>query len=114
MRPMGVVSSVDEDGGGRADPLQPSWAGHRGEGVAHRVDVQRRVRARTEEHLSSGQRERGVSGLMRAVQWEKDLVVHSAETLQLQLLTADGDVALQHTELNALTCPRRVNPDAAA
>ena len=63
-------------------------------GLLRRVDVQRRVRARTEEHLGSGQRERGVSGLMRAVQWKKDLVVHSAETLQLQLLTADGDVAL--------------------
>ena len=56
----------------------------------------------------------GVLRLVRAEQRQEDLVVLAAEALQPQLLTADGDPALEHAELGALPRDDRLDLDRPA
>ena len=47
---------------------------------------------------------------MFTVQGKEDLAVHPAEALQLQQLSTDGDLAVEHRELRILAGDRRVGP----
>ena len=73
-----------------------------GEAGPHGVDVELTVGAGAEERLDRGQRDDGVVRLMLAVQRQEDLGVHPAEALQLEQLSADGDLPAR--------APRTPNP----
>ncbi len=77
-----------------------------------RVDVELTLRARAEEGFDGGKRDRGVVGLMLAVQGQENVGVHATEALQLQHLAADRDLAVQHGELGVLPGDRRVSVHA--
>ena len=97
-----IVCGVDEHRRRAADPLESPRAGHGGETGTHRVDVELALGAGAEERLDGGQRKNGVVGLMLTVQRQEHLVVHTAEALQGQQLTADGDLPVEHRELRIL------------
>jgi hypothetical protein len=102
------VGGVDENRWGAAHAFQPPRAGGGGEPGPHRIDVELSLRAGAEERLDRGQRDRGVVGLMFAVQRQEDLGIHPAKALQFEHLAADGHLAAQHREFGILAGHRGV------
>ena len=91
-----------------AHPLESTGCGDRGESGPDGVDVELALRTGAEERLHRGQRDRGVVGLVFAVQRQEHLRVHPAEPLQFEQLAADGGLSTQHRELRVLAGHRRV------
>ena len=79
-----------------------------GETGPHRLHVELTLRAGTEERLDRRQGQRRVVRLMFAVQRQVHIGVHPAQTLQLQHLPTDRDLAAQHRELRILAGDRGI------
>jgi len=60
------------------------------------------------KRLDCGQRDHRVVCLMRTVQRQENLGIHTAETLQFEQLASDGDLPSQHGEFGILACHRGV------
>ena len=107
-RPGRIVRGVDEHGGCAAHALQPTGADDGGETGPDSVHIELTVRAGAEEGLDGGQCHHRVVRLVFAVQGQVDVGVHPAQTLQLQQLATDRDLAAQHRELGILAGDRGV------
>src|SRR5262249_56818752 len=86
---MRVVRGVQQDRRRAAYPLEPTGRGRLGEAFANEVELQALAVRTAEDRLDRDQREYGVLRLVCAVDRGEYLVVHAAQSLQRDHLTAD-------------------------
>ena len=100
-RAVRIVGRVDEHRRLDAHELQATGRGDLAEALGHDILIER-DRAVSEERLDGRDRDRGVLGLVGAVEGYEELLVRRAQTAQTEHLPADGRRGAEHAEVDVL------------
>ena len=89
--PVGIMGGIDKRRGRGAHALKAAGRNRLRKTGAHRGNIQRMPGRGTEEGFHRCKGNGRILGLMLAVQWQENILVHAAEALDIDLLATDRD-----------------------